>query len=52
MKLPIDMCKGMKMLLIVGYVDEYGSGHFWFMMMVKVLNIYFNVYRAINVMWL
>jgi hypothetical protein len=44
MKLPIDMCKGMKMLLNVGYldvvvVDEYGSGHFWFMMMMKVLNL-------------
>jgi hypothetical protein len=43
MKLPIDMCKGMTMLLNVGVdddevVDEYGSGHFWFiMMMMKVL---------------
>ena len=57
MKLPIDMCKGMKMLLMVGYVDEvvvddYGSGHFWFMMMMKVLNMYFNVYKAVIVMWL
>ena len=57
MKLPIDMCEGIKMLLTVGYidevvVDEYGSGHFWFMMMMKVLNLYFNVYNSEIVMWL
>jgi hypothetical protein len=42
----------MKILLNVGYVDEYGSGQFWFILMIKVSNMYFNVYRAINVMWL
>ena len=57
MKLLIDMCEGIKMLLTVGYidevvVDEYGSGHFWFMMMMKVLNLYFNVYNSEIVMWL
>jgi hypothetical protein len=57
MKLPIDMCKGIKMLLIFGYVDEvvvddYGSRHFWFMMMIQVLNMYFNVYKDVIVMWL